>query len=217
MSKSQFDMVKGEITVCFTIDQLRKLYAESTHEGKEFLESICTEGKEFFKAPTLDDYKSIKTYLDACVALGVEPLNEEAILKAGVDKHVIALMKLETVSRALWGRKFMPVPQPKWDGHTYYWWPWFVFYTKEEVDKLVKEHNEGDDSVAALFGGVAYYGAIAGFGFLSSYYRPAYTSASIGFRLCQETEERARYFASQFATLWAEYLAFNFLVGERIF
>ena len=44
MSKSQFDMVKGEITVCFTIDQLRKLYAESTHEGKEFLESIWTEG-----------------------------------------------------------------------------------------------------------------------------------------------------------------------------
>ena len=40
--------------------------------------------------------------------------------------------------------------------------------------------------------------------------------ANIGFRLCQETEEKALYFGQQFVELWAEYLAFNFTTGERI-
>ena len=41
-------------------------------------------------------------------------------------------------------------------------------------------------------------------------------NANFGFRLCQETEEKARYFGTQFVELWAEYLAFNFTTGERI-
>lgn len=46
--------------------------------------------------------------------------------------------------------------------------------------------------------------------------KAAKANALLGFRLCQETEEKARYFGTQFVELWAEYLAFNFTTGERI-
>lgn len=39
---------------------------------------------------------------------------------------------------------------------------------------------------------------------------------TFGFRLCQETEEKAKYFGQQFIELWAEYLKFNFTVGNRL-
>ena len=198
----------------FSIEELRKLYAESTRAGKDILEAKVSD-KGFFTAPSLDDYKTIKTYEDACTALGEKPLNEDALLAAGADAHVIALMKLETISRALWGREFKPVPQGEWDGKTYYYWPLWYFYSKREVEDI-KANPEDNKDIAALFGGHAYSGAKAGFGSLDSSDRPTSTHANVGFRLCQQNSERARYFGAQFAELWAEYLAFGFVITERI-
>ena len=59
-------------------------------------------------------------------------------------------------------------------------------------------------------------GADAGFGYLYVFYRSSNANADIGFRLCQETEENAKYFGQQFIELWAEYLKFNFTVGNRL-
>ena len=136
----------------FSIEELRKLYAESTRAGKDILEAKVSD-KGFFTAPSLDDYKTIKTYEDACTALGEKPLNEDALLAAGADAHVIALMKLETISRALWGREFKPVPQGEWDGKTYYYWPLWYFYSKREVEDI-KANPEDNKDIAALLGGV---------------------------------------------------------------
>ena len=52
--------------------------------------------------PNLNDYKSIKTYEDACDALE-EKVPEDELTKAGVPNHIIALMKLELICKALWG------------------------------------------------------------------------------------------------------------------
>ena len=68
----------------------------------------------------------------------------------------------------------------------------------------------------ALLSAIATYGASAGFGFLTANYRSSNATAYIGFRLCQETEEKAKYFGQQFIELWAEYLKFNFTVGNRL-
>lgn len=68
----------------------------------------------------------------------------------------------------------------------------------------------------ALLSAFAYYGALAGFGYLYAIYRSSGAIAYIGFRLCQETEEKAKYFGQQFIELWAEYLKFNFTVGNRL-
>lgn len=59
-------------------------------------------------------------------------------------------------------------------------------------------------------------GAFAGFGYLVAYHRSSHALAYFGFRLCQETEEKAKYFGQQFIELWAEYLKFNFTVGNRL-
>lgn len=54
------------------------------------------------------------------------------------------------------------------------------------------------------------------FGYLLASNRSSYANATFGFRLCQETEEKAKYFGQQFIELWAEYLKFNFTVGNRL-
>ena len=201
--------------------KLQTAYANACDGIKDFMESLF--GKKVFEAakPTLDDYKTIRTYEDACEALGETPILSENRKKAlcakfpdhydfrqNMPNHIIALMKLETISRALWGRNFQP--KPDGEGSKVYWYPWFALWTKKEVEDMNPEQR------GALLSAYAYSGALAGFGSLSAYYRSSTASAYFGFRLCQETEEKAKYFGQQFIELWAEYLKFNFTVGNRL-
>ena len=71
-------------------------------------------------------------------------------------------------------------------------------------------------AAGALLSANANNGANAGFGSLPANYRSSLATADLGFRLCQETEEKAKYFGQQFIELWAEYLKFNFTVGNRL-
>lgn len=201
--------------------KLQTAYANACDGVKDFMESLF--GKKVFEAakPTLDDYKTIRTYEDACEALGETPIlseNRKKVLCAkfpdhydfrqNMPNHIIALMKLETISRALWGRNFQP--KPDGEGSKVYWYPWFALWTKKEVEDMNPEQR------GALLSASANAGAAAGFGCLSTLGRSSYATAYSGFRLCQETEEKAKYFGQQFIELWAEYLKFNFSVGNRL-
>ena len=201
--------------------KLQTAYANACDGIKDFMESLF--GKKVFEAakPTLDDYKTIRTYEDACEALGETPILSENRKKAlcakfpdhydfrqNMPNHIIALMKLETISRALWGRNFQP--KPDGEGSKVYWYPWFALWTKKEVEDMNPEQR------GALLSAHASDGATAGFGFLYANSRSSNASADIGIRLCQETEEKAKYFGQQFIELWAEYLKFNFTVGNRL-
>lgn len=201
--------------------KLQTAYANACDGIKDFMESLF--GKKVFEAakPTLDDYKTIRTYEDACEALGETPILSENRKKAlcakfpdhydfrqNMPNHIIALMKLETISRALWGRNFQP--KPDGEGSKVYWYPWFALWTKKEVEDMNPEQR------GALLSARAGSGASAGFGCLYAYSRSSYAAAYYGFRLCQETEEKAKYFGQQFIELWAEYLKFNFTVGNRL-
>ena len=201
--------------------KLQTAYANACDGVKDFMESLF--GKKVFEAakPTLDDYKTIRTYEDACEALGETPIlseNRKKVLCAkfpdhydfrqNMPNHIIALMKLETISRALWGRNFQP--KPDGEGSKVYWYPWFALWTKKEVEDMNPEQR------GALLSAYATNGASAGFGALSTNNRSSIAHAYGGFRLCQETEEKAKYFGQQFIELWAEYLKFNFSVGNRL-
>lgn len=201
--------------------KLQTAYANACDGVKDFMESLF--GKKVFEAakPTLDDYKTIRTYEDACEALGETPIlseNRKKVLCAkfpdhydfrqNMPNHIIALMKLETISRALWGRNFQP--KPDGEGSKVYWYPWFALWTKKEVEDMNPEQR------GALLSAHASHGANAGFGSLNTNTRSSYALANFGFRLCQETEEKAKYFGQQFIELWAEYLKFNFSVGNRL-
>lgn len=176
--------------------------AAKSDEVKNVLAALFCKPEDRVK-PSLDDYKSIKTYEDACEALGEEPVGD---LGDHVDKHIIALIKLETISRALWGKDWQPKPDP--DGSKYFYYPWFALYTQSEMDSMSEEDR------GALLGASASYGAHAGFGCLYASFRSSNSFAYFGFRLCQETEEKAKYFGIQFKEIWADYLAFNFTVEK---
>lgn len=176
--------------------------AAKSDEVKNVLAALFCKPEDRVK-PSLDDYKSIKTYEDACEALGEEPVGD---LGDHVDKHIIALIKLETISRALWGKDWQPKPDP--NGSKYFYYPWFALYTQFEMDSMSEEDR------GALLGALALNGANAGFGCLDALGRSSNSYASFGFRLCQETEEKVKYFGIQFKEIWADYLAFNFTVEK---
>ena len=196
------------------------LDAAKSQEVKDVLAALfCKPNSK----PNLDDYKSIKTYEDACEALDLTPIYSDDAVKAVCDnvnqhwdfrqempKHIIALMKLEVISRALWGRDWEPKPDAS--GNTWFYYPWFALFTQNEIDNM----DAAEFEKRALLAGSAIHGAYAGFGYLHTTYRSSNAHANIGFRLCQETEEKAEYFGRQFIRIWADYLAFNFTVGEPI-
>lgn len=196
-------------------------YKVADENGKKLLDALFGKAAKA-NTPNLDDYKSIKTYEDACEALGLTPIysdenvdravcehiNDHWDYRQDLPKHIKALLKLETIAKALWGRNWEPVPDA--EGKKRFWYPWFALWTKKEMEDLTPDQR------GALLSASASFGANAGFGFLHTNYRSSFANASLGFRLCQETEEKARYFGTQFVELWAEYLAFNFTTGERI-
>lgn len=170
--------------------KLQTAYANACDGVKDFMESLF--GKKVFEAakPTLDDYKTIRTYEDACEALGETPIlseNRKKVLCAkfpdhydfrqNMPNHIIALMKLETISRALWGRNFQP--KPDGEGSKVYWYPWFALWTKKEVEDMNPEQR------GALLSAYADGGASAGFGCLYTLIRSSRATANIGFRLCR--------------------------------
>lgn len=180
-------------------------YSVADEATRKVLDALC--GKLNRPTPTLSDYTTIRTYEDACEALG-ESVDVETLTEAGVPNHIIALMKLELVCKALWGGKNNCIPTA--DGSKYWWYPAMALWTADEVAAM------GDDERGALLSANAYDDASAGFGILDADNRSSYAYACGGFRLCLDTEEKAEYFGRQFVELWAEYLTFNFTVGERL-
>lgn len=206
-------------------EKLQAAYKNACGCVKDAFEKLFGEDVLETAKPTLDDYKTIKSYEDACDVLGLSPILSENRNKAlcaqfpdhydfrqNMPKHIIALMKLEIISRALWGKSFEPEPDA--EGNKIYWYPWFALYTKDEVDRMSDEERKS--LCGALLAGHANLGASAGFGCLYTTHRSSRSYASLGFRLCQETEEKAAYFGRQFIELWAEYLAYGFKVTEHL-
>lgn len=158
-------------------------------------------------APSLSDYTTIRSYEDACVALG-ESLDVEKLVAAGVPNHIIAQMKLEHICKALWGGENKC--QPTADGSKVWWYPVMALWTPGEIS------NMSDDERGALLSASAHSGAAAGFGYLLASSRSSWSRATGGFRLCLDTEEKAEYFGKQFVELWAEAYAYNFTVGGHL-
>ena len=205
----------NEITI--NKEKVAEVYQNASAETREALIALFGDESNFIdkSKPTLYDYTTIKTYEDACEALSVEPIFNEPNpimnlygVEYEVEPHIIALMKLETISRALWGKDWMPEPDAS--GSKLFYYPVFALYTQQEIE------NMNEDERGGLLSAGAAGGASAGFGCLYTVDRSSFAAGYGGFRLCQETREKALYFGKQFLELWAEYLKFGFEVGERL-
>ncbi len=172
--------------------------------------------------PTLDDYTTIKTYEDACEALDLAPIYSDLSKDADraicqyseaqrqyglimkLPEHILALMKLEVISRALWGRNWEPKPNAY--GTTWFHYPRFILCTKDILNELTEKQRDTLLSISTT------HEASAWFTYSVPDYFSSFAATYFGYRLCQETEEKAEYFGRQFIELWAEYLKFNFEV-----
>lgn len=93
--------------IYLTEEHIREAFKNAqSDEVKETLTALFPDiAKELTKKkPTLNDYTSITSYEDACEALGYAPVDFDT-LWPNLPKHIVALMKLETISRALWGEE----------------------------------------------------------------------------------------------------------------
>ena len=203
----------NEITI--NKEKVAEVYQNASAETREALIALFGDESNFIdkSKPTLDDYTTIKTYEDACEALSVEPIFNEPNpimnlygVEYEVEPHIIALMKLETISRALWGKNWKPEPDAEGSKRIYF--PVLALYTQQEIE------NMDEDERGGLLSAYAGRGAVAGFGFLHTLPRSSVAYACFGFRLCQETREKALYFSKQFVELWAEYLKLNLKLEE---
>lgn len=175
-------------------------YGTATDEQKAMLEIIF--GKDTFKSKDITE--RIKTFEDACKELGSShPLvlayqntNLRDAEVANDNKDIIAYMKLRIIVAALnegWEPQFIP--------GEYRWSPYFILYTKDEIDEMDDEARARvvyrSSSNADANGGVSY---------AHSYCDSALVNANIGSRLAFKTEELAEYAGKQFIEIYADFM-----------
>lgn len=175
-------------------------YGSATDEQKAMLEIIF--GKDTFKSKDITE--RIKTFEDACKELGSDhPLvlayqntNLRDAEVANDNKDIIAYMKLRIIVAALnegWEPQFIP--------GEYRWSPYFVLYTKDEIDEMDEKTRAGVVFRSSYF---AYAGG--GVSFAGSNADSANVGANIGSRLAFKTDDLAEYAGKQFIEIYADFM-----------
>ena len=142
----------------------------------------------------------IKTVEDAITYTGMT-------LPDNIDElplDVQAFLKLRVVCAAYNELKKDELDQfPRFTTNEYRYYPWFLLYTQEEIDRMDKE-----DRSRVL--GRSSYSAYAYAGVASSYtgYASSHSYTGSGGRLCFKTEELATECGKRFAKLWGQFFAF---------
>lgn len=135
----------------------------------------------------------VKSYEDACKVLGIKPVNFD-YLPEREKRHVSAMLKLETITKAL--NEGWEHPQKR--GECYVYWPCFIMLKENELD----EYRRNGYTVVRVQG-IKNTAGLAG---SYSHRTPSYTAASLGSRLCFKSSDLALYAATTFTQLYADYL-----------
>ena len=112
-------------TVQIEESEARKMYLTTTSpEFKQMLET--TFGKNFLLMKVTD---RIKTYEDACLELGEQPMDEKNLKELGLTNDEITYRKIKTITKALnegW--------EADWtDSSQYKYYPWFSISSRDFV------------------------------------------------------------------------------------
>lgn len=166
-----------------------KYYNAASEDTKEVLRELF--GAEAFKF----DFRSIKTYADACHHLG---MSEHLITGTpDCDKEALqmasAAYKLIVICKALNNGQ-------QYDENGSTWCPIYWFYTKEELEDMGEEKRKAK-GIKLLSAAHAYYAENSGVRCASTSTRCATTYANSGFPLVLNSEEKAKYVAEQFEAL----------------
>lgn len=108
--------------------------------------------------PDYTDFHNIKTYEDACEALGIKPVSR-LLIEYGdgqkeevIDIAHIAYVKLSTIARALNNDPEFP----RFTENEYRWFPWYYLYSQEEIDDMDEEKRKE----LVFWGGYADFGCV---------------------------------------------------------
>jgi hypothetical protein len=130
--------------------------------------------------PDYTDYHNIKTYEDACEAIGVKPIvrllveDEDGHKEEVADIAHLAYIKLYTIARALNNDPDFP----RFTKDEYRYTPWFYLYNQKEIDEM----DEEDRNRLVLWGGNANNGANCGLAYANSNNDWSNSNANIGSR-----------------------------------
>lgn len=175
--------------------------------AKELATLMKKHGVEVENKEALDAMRPItervKTFEDACNELGEENVLVQAYRTAEFNtsgnqndvSDVVAYLKLRIIVAALnegW--------QPTFSDDEYRYYPWFVFYTKEELDAMDEEERS-----RVLGRSGSYASAVAGVAYSSTNGASSYSSAYSGGRLCFKNRELAEYAGQQFLAIYADF------------
>lgn len=166
-------------------------YKNASDEQKELLEHLF--GREVFKPA--DVKERIKTFADAAKAVGIEDPEEWEDQYSDLEPDVLAYFKLRIITKALnegW--------EPKFTVGEYRWFPFFVLYTKDEIDKM----DEKTCTRVVLRSNVSSrtFGGVAG---VSAFADSSYSSSVSGSGLAFKSEELAEYAGKQFTEIYADF------------
>lgn len=166
-----------------------KYYNAASEDTKEVLRELF--GAEAFKF----DFRSIKTYADACHHLGMS----EHLLTGtpNCDKEALqmasAAYKLMVICKALNNGQ-------QYDENGSTWCPIYWFYTKEELEDMGEEKRKAK-GIKLLSAASAHAAELSGVRCAFTSSRCAFTFAYCGFPLVLNSEEKAKYVAEQFEAL----------------
>lgn len=151
------------------------------------------------------DFHKIETFADACMRLGIsaESLQADSLGDVEALLQANALYKLLVIQKAMnngaWSDK---------NGWSYY--PYWVFYSKEETERMSEEERQRNNIKRLLSCADANGVESAGVRCAVANRRGADTSTYYGFPLCFNSEEAALYAAHQFEDLFFQYYGIKY-------
>ena len=181
--------MEKELKVSYTA--IKAIYDTASDEFKRTLEKIF--GKEAF----VFDYRSIKSFEDACDKLGISkrtpviPTANEYCKEAQEQSE--AMYKLLVICKAINDGQ-------QYDEDGYTWAPIYYFYTKDELKEMGEEKRKAKH-IQLLSAASVGNSEFAGVRYAYAFYPGAHTNAYCGFPLCVNSEEKALYLDEQFRDL----------------
>lgn len=179
-----------------TEENIRAAYNAADESGKTLLRNLYPDLS--LGQPEKDNRpvtERIKTFEDACDALGLDAFTEEERYENLMPDEV-AYQKLRLICAALnegW--------QPKFTETEVRWYPWHWLYTQDEIDRM--DADERAERHMMMAGD--YETEYAGFAYAYSLGAPSNADADFGSRLCLKSETLADYCGKQFISLWADF------------
>lgn len=186
--------------VTLTLQKAKEFY----NSGNDALKEVALQAFTQEELTTTTKYTNIKTFEDACRALGMDinkvarDLNNLTCLGGGIGEHLTSIYKLNIISKALNGTDWEPKIA---EGKIYCGWVRFykepsdIPYNKKIIGKFI-----ADGQKYLLVGGFGGSRLGKGFGDFCSVYGHGILDTHLGLFCCKSIEI-AQYMSEQFGKL----------------